>query len=156
MVKRKQKSTKKITLQSNQDPSTPQSINKRNKPGRKRTQSEIQPLPSSVTNDSLNSKPTEVYTSTAVTNEELKEFIKESSCHGINNLELKMDGSEAASSDNHFKLEEVPTFYPTEEEFNNMGELIGALTLKAGRYGMCKVVPPANFKVNFGIEVEVC
>lgn len=46
------------------------------------------------------------------------------------------------------KLVEAPTFYPTEKEFEDPLEYIDSITPLAEKYGLCRVVPPSNFKVN--------
>lgn len=47
------------------------------------------------------------------------------------------------------KLVEAPTFYPTEKEFEDPLEYIESITSQAEKYGLCRVVPPSNFKVKF-------
>jgi len=44
------------------------------------------------------------------------------------------------------KLVEAPTFYPTEKEFEDPLEYISSITPQAEKYGLCRVVPPSNFK----------
>ncbi|XP_046688438.1 protein Jumonji [Homalodisca vitripennis] len=44
------------------------------------------------------------------------------------------------------KLVEAPTFYPTEKEFEDPLEYIDSITHEAEKYGLCRVVPPSNFK----------
>lgn len=45
------------------------------------------------------------------------------------------------------KLVEAPTFYPTEKEFEDPLEYIDSITPLAEKFGLCRVVPPSNFKV---------
>lgn len=45
------------------------------------------------------------------------------------------------------KLVEAPTFYPTETEFEDPLEYIASITPQAEKFGLCRVVPPSNFKV---------
>lgn len=57
------------------------------------------------------------------------------------------------------KLVEAPTFYPTEKEFEDPLEYIDKITPQAEKYGLCRVVPPKNFKVreinSFGWKLNV-
>lgn len=43
---------------------------------------------------------------------------------------------------------EAPTFRPSEKDFQDPLEYIEKIKLVAERFGICKVVPPANFKVS--------
>ena len=43
---------------------------------------------------------------------------------------------------------EGPTFHPTEKDFQDPLEYIDKIKSVAEKFGICKVVPPANFKVN--------
>ncbi|CAH0386856.1 unnamed protein product [Bemisia tabaci] len=44
------------------------------------------------------------------------------------------------------KIVEAPTFHPTEEEFSDPLEYIERIRPMAEQYGLCRVVPPSNFK----------
>lgn len=46
---------------------------------------------------------------------------------------------------------EAPTFYPTEKEFGDPLEYIEKITPLAQHLGICRIVPPPNFKVQGGI-----
>ena len=52
-------------------------------------------------------------------------------------------------------LPEAPTFRPTEAEFRDPMEYIRSISEKASKYGICKIVPPDNWKPDFAIDVEV-
>ncbi|KAI0216754.1 hypothetical protein L0F63_005367 [Massospora cicadina] len=57
-------------------------------------------------------------------------------------------------TDRLFGLEEVPTFYPTEEQFLYPDIYISSLRQYAEHYGMCKIVPPASFRPRFAIDLK--
>ncbi|KAJ9049075.1 hypothetical protein DSO57_1028360 [Entomophthora muscae] len=57
-------------------------------------------------------------------------------------------------TDRLFGLEEVPTFYPTEEQFRHPDIYISSLRQHAEQYGMCKIVPPSSFKPEFAINLK--
>lgn len=46
------------------------------------------------------------------------------------------------------RLVEAPTFYPSEKDFQDPLEYIDKIRPIAEKFGICKVVPPSNFKVN--------
>ncbi|XP_062566870.1 uncharacterized protein LOC134229182 [Saccostrea cucullata] len=43
-------------------------------------------------------------------------------------------------------LTEIPTFYPTEEEFQRPLQYVQSIAPRAEPYGMCKIIPPASWK----------
>lgn len=44
-------------------------------------------------------------------------------------------------------LTEIPTFCPTEEEFQRPLQYIQSIAPRAEPYGMCKIIPPSSWKV---------
>jgi len=50
------------------------------------------------------------------------------------------------------RVVEAPTFHPTEKDFQDPLEYIEKIKSIAEKFGICKVVPPANFKVNFNYK----
>lgn len=54
-----------------------------------------------------------------------------------------------------FGLQEVPTFYPTEEQFCYPDVYISSIRKHAEHYGMCKIVPPASFQPEFALNLKV-
>ena len=44
-------------------------------------------------------------------------------------------------------LTEIPTFCPTEEEFQRPLQYIQSIAPRAEPFGMCKVIPPSSWKV---------
>lgn len=46
------------------------------------------------------------------------------------------------------RLVEAPTFRPTEKDFQDPLEYIEKIRPIAEKFGICKVVPPSNFKVS--------
>lgn len=44
------------------------------------------------------------------------------------------------------RLVEAPTFHPTEKDFQDPLEYIDKIRSIAEKFGICRVVPPANFK----------
>ncbi|KAE8677025.1 putative lysine-specific demethylase JMJ16 [Hibiscus syriacus] len=43
-------------------------------------------------------------------------------------------------------LEDVPVFYPTEEEFEDALKYIASIRPRAEQYGICRIVPPSSWK----------
>lgn len=44
---------------------------------------------------------------------------------------------------------EAPTFYPSAEEFKYPLEYIDTIRSVAEKYGLCRIVPPADFRVSY-------
>ena len=51
------------------------------------------------------------------------------------------------SSSDIASIIDVPTYYPSEEEFSDPIKYLRTVSSMAGAYGMCKIVPPENWKV---------
>lgn len=49
--------------------------------------------------------------------------------------------------DDEARVVEAPTFHPTEKDFQDPLEYIDKIKSVAEKFGICKVVPPSNFKV---------
>ena len=60
-----------------------------------------------------------------------------------------------ATAPRPFDLEDCPTFYPTMEEFKDPMSYIRSISDRAKTYGLCKVVPPAEWKMPFVADTEV-
>lgn len=54
--------------------------------------------------------------------------------------------SSSAPEPSEARLADAPTFHPTEKDFQDPLEYIEKIRPLAEKYGICKVVPPANFK----------
>lgn len=52
------------------------------------------------------------------------------------------------------KILEAPTFYPSEEEFNDPLEYIDKIRPEAEKFGLCRIVPPSNFRVRCAFIVN--
>lgn len=72
-------------------------------------------------------------------------------------MKCKQKGSELCSSSNNTSTKvanneahvvEAPTFHPTEKDFQDPLEYIDKIRSIAEKFGICRVVPPPNFKVN--------
>lgn len=74
-------------------------------------------------------------------------------------MKCKQKGSEAFSSSNmvfpniknandEIRLVEAPTFHPSEKDFQDPLEYIDKIKPIAEKFGICRVVPPPNFKVS--------
>jgi [histone H3]-trimethyl-L-lysine4 demethylase len=54
-----------------------------------------------------------------------------------------------------FGLEDCPVFYPSLEDFKDPMKYIHTISPKAKEYGICKIVPPAGWKMPFVTDTEV-
>lgn len=54
-----------------------------------------------------------------------------------------------------FGLEDCPVFYPTLEEFKDPMAYVRSISEAAQNYGICKIVPPAEWKMPFVTDTEV-
>lgn len=75
-------------------------------------------------------------------------------------MKCKQKGSDLCSSSNSLmflgtnvanneaRVVEAPTFHPTEKDFQDPLEYIDKIRPIAEKFGICRVVPPPNFKVN--------
>ncbi len=52
-------------------------------------------------------------------------------------------------------LQEAPTFRPTEEEFRDPMEYMRKIAPEGSKYGICKIIPPDNWKPGFAVDTEV-
>lgn len=57
--------------------------------------------------------------------------------------------------DRQFHLIEPPTFYPSEEEFQNTYEYIEEVAEKTVDFGIVKIVPPASWNPRFALDTGV-
>jgi len=55
-----------------------------------------------------------------------------------------------------FGLIDCPEFFPTQEEFKDPMAYIKSISPKAKDYGICKIIPPADWKMPFVTDTEVC
>lgn len=81
-------------------------------------------------------------------------------------MKCKQKGSESCSSSNSMtflgakiandeaRVVEAPTFHPTEKDFQDPLEYIDKIKPIAEKFGICRVVPPPNFKVNISRHKE--
>lgn len=54
-----------------------------------------------------------------------------------------------------FGLEDCPAFYPTMDEFKDPMAYVRSISTIAQNYGICKIVPPAGWKMPFVTDTEV-
>ncbi|KAJ1932467.1 hypothetical protein FBU59_006363 [Linderina macrospora] len=54
-----------------------------------------------------------------------------------------------------FGLREAPTFYPTEQEFEDPLGFIQKIQPEAEHFGICKIVPPAGWSPPFALDTKV-
>lgn len=66
----------------------------------------------------------------------------------VRNLEISSPISlpDFPSSKSTSQMVEAPVFYPTEKEFQDPIEYIEKIRIKAEKFGICRIVPPATFK----------
>jgi len=61
----------------------------------------------------------------------------------------------AARDPRPFGLTDCPEFFPTQEEFKDPMAYIKSISPKAKDYGICKIIPPADWKMPFVTDTEV-
>jgi histone demethylase JARID1 len=54
-----------------------------------------------------------------------------------------------------FGLKDCPEYYPTQEQFADPMEYIKSIAVEAKEYGICKIVPPSDWKMPFVTNTEV-
>ena len=55
-----------------------------------------------------------------------------------------------------FELTDCPEFFPTAEEFKDPMTYIKSISSQASAYGICKIIPPDDWKMPFVTDTEVC
>ena len=55
-----------------------------------------------------------------------------------------------------FELADCPEFFPTVEEFKDPMLYIKSISPQASAYGICKIIPPDDWKMPFVTDTEVC
>lgn len=55
-----------------------------------------------------------------------------------------------------FELTDCPEFFPTVEEFKDPMTYIKSISSEAKAYGICKIIPPDDWKMPFVTNTEVC
>jgi histone demethylase JARID1 len=53
-----------------------------------------------------------------------------------------------------FELEDCPVYYPTSDEFKNPMSYIRSISEDARNYGICKIIPPEDWKMPFVTDTE--
>ena len=56
---------------------------------------------------------------------------------------------------NLYGLEAAPIFRPTEEEFLDPFKYIESIRPQAEKAGICKIIPPHNWKPSFSVDQDV-
>lgn len=74
---------------------------------------------------------------------------------GLEDVKLKPRDSycESAKESRLFGLQDCPTVYPTSEEFQNPVEYVHSLSELGAKYGIVKIVPPANWNPKFALDI---
>jgi histone demethylase JARID1 len=54
-----------------------------------------------------------------------------------------------------FGLEEAPSFYPTAKQFSDPMAYISSISSEAEKYGICKIIPPDEWKMPFVTNTKV-
>ena len=55
-----------------------------------------------------------------------------------------------------FELTDCPEFFPTVEEFKDPMSYIKSISPQASAYGICKIIPPDDWRMPFVTDTEVC
>ena len=70
-------------------------------------------------------------------------------------LDMKTPKQTPQDSRRAFNLREAPTFYPTLAEFSDTFGYIESIRGIAEKSGICKIVPPKEWKPGFSLNMEV-
>lgn len=68
---------------------------------------------------------------------------------------LQYENGVSAVRNTRFKLERIPTVYPTMEDYQNRPKYMEMLHKYYGKYGMVKIVPPERCSIPFRLDTEV-
>ncbi|KAG5357849.1 Jumonji/ARID domain-containing protein 2 [Yarrowia sp. B02] len=63
--------------------------------------------------------------------------------------------NDSSIRNDRFKLEHIPTVYPTMEDFQNRPKYMEMLHKYYGKYGMVKIVPPERWNIPFRLDTEM-
>ena len=74
----------------------------------------------------------------------------------LSTVKTKSQEPEVGKSNRLFGIQEAPTFYPTKEECKDPLAYIKSLEGQGSKYGIIKIVPPADYNPEFSLNTEVC
>jgi len=74
----------------------------------------------------------------------------------LSTVKTKSQEPQSGKSSRLFGIKEDPTFYPTKEEFKDPLAYIESLEGLGSKYGIIKIVPPADYHLKFSLNMEVC
>ncbi|CAO0801826.1 unnamed protein product [Mucor circinelloides] len=72
----------------------------------------------------------------------------------LSTVKTKSQEPEVGKSNRLFGIQEAPTFYPTNEEFKDPLAYIKSLEVPGSKYGIIKIVPPADYHPRFSLNTE--
>ncbi|KAG6913836.1 hypothetical protein DXG01_004021 [Tephrocybe rancida] len=74
-----------------------------------------------------------------------------SSVKTTSSRQTKIEGGESRP----FGLQDCPEYYPTTEEFKDPMAYVRSISEEAKNYGICKIIPPAEWKMPFVTDTEL-
>ncbi|KAL7311869.1 hypothetical protein PS15m_009582 [Mucor circinelloides] len=81
-------------------------------------------------------------------------YNSETALFDLSTVKTKSQEPQRGKSNRLFGIQEAPTFYPTKDEFKDPLAYIKNLEGPGSKYGIIKIVPPADYRPEFSLNTE--